>query len=72
MSIDRDSELTTIGIDLKDMDDSALHSVSIWLDCGQGPGSLVGPCWGPGNEADVGLQSPSARRSWGRHPAFRQ
>ena len=36
MSIDRDLELTTIGIDLKDMDDSALHSVSIWLDCGQG------------------------------------
>ena len=36
MPVDPDTKIATIGHDLKDIDDSALHSVSIWLDCGQG------------------------------------
>ena len=35
MSIHRDTKIVTIGHNLKDINDGALHSVSIWLDCGQ-------------------------------------
>jgi hypothetical protein len=33
--IDPDTKIATIGHDLKDRDDSPLHSVSIWLDRGE-------------------------------------
>jgi hypothetical protein len=35
VSIDLDAEIATIGLDLKDIDDGRLHSVSISLDCGE-------------------------------------